>query len=72
MYWVQNLGQYHRIVVLGGAQFRHFILNEQNVRMGQASLLKLDDPNFSNHIAKNTIFDVLQNGIKFQIENVSY
>jgi hypothetical protein len=34
--------------------------------------LKLDDPNFSNHIAKNTVFDVLQKGVKFQIENVSY
>jgi len=42
------------------------------VRVGQASLLKLDDPNFSNHIAKNTVFDVLQKGVKFQIENASY
>ncbi len=42
------------------------------MHMGQASILKLDDPNFSNHIAKNTVFDVLQKGVKFQIENVSY
>jgi len=40
--------------------------------MGQTSLLKLDDPNFSNHIAKNTVFDVPQKGVKFQIENASY
>jgi hypothetical protein len=24
-YWVRNLGRYHRIVVLSGAQFQHFI-----------------------------------------------
>ncbi len=40
--------------------------------MGQASPLKLDDPYFNNHIAKNTIFYVLQKGVKFQIENASY
>jgi hypothetical protein len=34
--------------------------------------LKLDDPNFSNHIDKNIVFNVLQKGVKFQIDITNY
>jgi hypothetical protein len=33
--------------------------NEQNVWMGQASLLPLNDMNVSHHLAKNAIFQKL-------------
>jgi hypothetical protein len=47
------------VVLIGPSWFVIGVQNEQNVYMGQASLLPLNDMNVSHHLAKNAFLQKL-------------
>jgi hypothetical protein len=56
---IKQLCRHHAVVLIGPSWFVIGVQNEQNVCMGQASLLPLNDMNVSHHLAKNALLQKL-------------
>jgi len=56
---IRQLCRHHAIVLIGPSWFVIGVQNEQNVCMGQAFLLPLNDMNVSHHPAKNALLQKL-------------
>ncbi len=57
--FIRQLYKHHAVVLIGPLWFVIGVQNEQNVCMGQASLLPLNDMNVSHHPAKNALLQKL-------------
>jgi hypothetical protein len=56
---IRQLCRHHAVVLIGPSWFVIGVQNEQNVCMGHASLLPLNDMNVSHHLAKNALLQKL-------------
>jgi hypothetical protein len=56
---IWQLCRHHAVVFIEPSWFVIGVQNEQNVCMGQASLLPLNDMNVSHHLAKNALLQKL-------------
>jgi hypothetical protein len=56
---IKQLCRHHAVVFIEPLWFVIGVQNEQNVCMGQASLLPLNDMNVNHHLAKNALLQKL-------------
>ncbi len=56
---IRQLYRHHAVVLIRPSWFVIGVQNEQNVCMGQASLLPLNDMNVNHHLAKNALLQKL-------------
>ncbi len=67
---IKQLCRHHAVVLIGPSWFVIGVQNEQNVCMGQASLLPLNDMNVSHHLAKNALLQkLIQQVLQFANKN---